>query len=381
MGRFITFLLLIFLTIPAIGQNVDNCHCDQILLNGVVRYRSEESSSNVLSIAKTYVVQTDYEKFIEEQKSGVGANYGFIGLSVNMSKTEYMEKQKQFVSENSSYSTKIETKSLIDKYGDPLVIKAWTDCRLNCETGILKHGFLIHDETAIEFFIVYKHGDGKLPNINSFVIYGGHMLGRTDNKIVDDNSELLGGSSRYPIKRDSSNSPIQIIFKSAGKDFIEYIPKYIEPCNKCRDTTLIKVVPETVQIDGKLNSGGYTQVTNGLAVSSLSTDNTQENFQFWFNVPKTADYKMEIFGASPVDVGINITIGQSDSDCKEQPNFTFPKTGPDYSEKSLKWVPYTLPFTLSQNNRYDLCIFLFKNQEHLKHLMSIKQIRLTEITH
>ncbi len=123
MGLWSSVGLILMVFSFANAQNTDPCGCNEVLRDGVYRYRVERGDSDAQSEMERDIAQTSHVEFMKRRALGGGGSYAGIGVNFNMSKEDYEKKQGELREKHRDWQKVTSSKELIEKFGDENVLK------------------------------------------------------------------------------------------------------------------------------------------------------------------------------------------------------------------------------------------------------------------
>lgn len=216
------------------GQEGKGCECNDILFQGIYRFRYSESDHKSDDYVRHYLATSSRDVIQNNSNFNGGAKILGFGLTTDMSDQEFSDRQKQLQKEDIYKNTDLSSERLIEKFPDPNIINAWASCKKDCNQ--LKSGFdyyyTIEQDGSIKLLIEWYNEDYPKEKVLYSSINGGILSGRNSNDKTLDLSELYRKTERH-IKRTGKKS-IDIFIKiNSRKDPIHiHIPALIKPLVK-----------------------------------------------------------------------------------------------------------------------------------------------------
>src|SRR5215813_1381686 len=144
----LAFGLVIAGDVPAQRSDTlsDPCSCNAALIEGIYAERQSKGDSSALDAVYSYISTASYDEFTKSLSGSGGASFLSFGFSASMTKGEFEAHQKKMTSQYRQSSQRYDSKTLIEKFGDENVLKAWSGCKAQCVIPGHIHSWLdVHD--------------------------------------------------------------------------------------------------------------------------------------------------------------------------------------------------------------------------------------------
>ncbi len=254
--------------LPVSGQ--DHCACDSVLLDGVLSLRVERGDSDARRSVAQRVATMSYDEFQKGTAGGGGFSIAGFGLNASMSKTEFESRQSELIDEFNLSDSKVSSRELVERYGDPLVLAAWSACKEACTTqpGV-RWWVKNYAPDSVDLVIAFVSPDPlnrpTWPIVDSVITGGTVSIGSPPaGKVFPPGQSLTPMETAIPIQRAAPNQPVRITIRLDGlNDVTVFIPKYIEPASVSAPESSAGPAPVPALDCSPPRAEGYTSLSYG----------------------------------------------------------------------------------------------------------------------
>jgi hypothetical protein len=217
------FLIGLFLSGVSLTWGESACEdCDAVLRAGIFSSRADRGDQSAYVDSFNYVANASYQEMKDAFSAGGGATFAGFGLNANTTSGELSIKQTQMRADSRYNSATKSSHELLEQYGDPTIIAAWSKCKSDCNSSTAINSW-VEPLDENNFVLKFKCNQGVRTSIQSATFDNARVIGPPLSGKIEPQTTYA-----IDLRRENPTLPIIIDIRLQGQSNIsEFVPKVI----------------------------------------------------------------------------------------------------------------------------------------------------------